>query len=63
MRLFAPEGEERPAGRRWRALLASVAVHGVLLALIAVSIRRPGSFPVELTRLITLTPPSSAGAR
>ena len=63
MRLFAPEEEPRPAGRRWRALLASVAVHGVLLALIAVSIRRPGSFPVELTRLITLTPPSSAGAR
>ncbi|MGH7533771.1 MAG: hypothetical protein ACREL4_10810, partial [Gemmatimonadales bacterium] len=34
-----------------------------MLAVLAVLIRRPGSFPVEATRFITLAPPAAAGAR
>lgn len=64
MRLFAPEAEEAPPpARRWRALVASLIAHAILVAGIAVLIRRPGSFPVDVSRFIALTPPATAGDR
>lgn len=43
--------------------MASLAAHAALLVVLAILIRRPGSFPVEATRFITLTPPATAGDR
>lgn len=64
MRLFTPDPEVGPRPvRRWRALAASLLAHAFLVAGIAILIRRPGSFPVQMSRFITLTPPATAGDR
>ncbi|MGB7211594.1 MAG: hypothetical protein WBC97_03115 [Gemmatimonadales bacterium] len=64
MRLFEPEQSPPPRdARRWRALVASLVAHAALLVVLAILVRRPGNFPIEATRFITLSPPATAGAR
>lgn len=54
MPLLVAEPEPRP--RRWRSFSASLLAHAIVLGIIAVLVRRPGHFPVEVSRFITLTP-------
>lgn len=57
-------GADPPARppRRWVPLVASLLAHGALIVVIAVLIRRPGSFPVPVSRFIALAP-ATAGSR